>query len=77
VRAHANRYTSATSLLRPPARLASRLGTVLHRERGALTQQQLGDRAKLHRVTTARMEEGGGSGLPRRARPEPGTDPAA
>jgi transcriptional regulator with XRE-family HTH domain len=40
------------------ARLAARFGTVLRHARGHLTQQQLADRAKLHRVTISRLEEG-------------------
>ena len=40
------------------ARLSARFGPVLRTERGHLTQQQLGDRAKLHRVTISRLEEG-------------------
>ena len=39
------------------ARLRARFGSVLRTERGHLTQQQLADRAKLHRVTISRLEE--------------------
>ena len=41
------------------ARLAARFGTVLRHARGHLTQQQLADRAKLHRVTIRGWKRGG------------------
>lgn len=40
-------------------RLRTRFGVVLRAERGHLTQQALADRAKLHKATIVRLENGG------------------